>query len=110
MARRFRYLGRYQVTRVDPLSVDEWAKLSAEVSAVIFISFVILRFFLKFKSVYAKLTKDKTKDTRTLEDILIAYDNGNLRVPCVQVQCIGFDEDFFSALLAEKDARQSTVP
>lgn len=71
---------------------------------------MILRvFFLKFKSVYAKLTKDKTKDARTLEDILIAYDNGNLRVPCVQVQCIGFDEDFFTALLAERDA-QSTVP
>ena len=33
MDRRFRYLGRYQVTRVDPLSVDEWAMLSAEVSA-----------------------------------------------------------------------------
>lgn len=59
---------------------------------------------------YAKLTKDKTKDARTLEDILIAYDNGNLRVPCVQVQCIGFDDDFFSALLAERDARHSTVP
>ena len=67
-------------------------------------------FFLKFKSVYAKLTKDKTKDARTLEDILVAYDNGNLRVPCVQVQCIGFDEDFFTALLAERDAGQSTVP
>jgi len=92
MDRRFRYLGRYQVTRVDPLSVDEWAMFSAE-----------------FKSVYAKLTKDKTKDARTLEDILIAYDNGNLRVPCVQVQCIGFDEAFFSALLAERDA-QSMVP
>ena len=71
---------------------------------VIFISFLILVFFLKFKTVYAKLTKDKTKDARTLEDILIAYDNGNLRVPCVQVQCIGFDEEFFTALLAERDA------
>ena len=110
--RRFRYLGKYQVTRVDPLSVDEWAMLSAEVSTASdrhkFCNLTF--FFLKFKSVYAKLTKDKTKDARTLEDILIAYDNGNLRVPCVQVQCIGFDDDFFSALLAEKDARQSTVP
>lgn len=56
---------------------------------------------------YAKLTKDKTKDARTLEDILIAYDNGDLRVPCVQVQCIGFDEEFFTALL---DEMESTVP
>ena len=31
--RRFRYLGKYKVTRVDPLSVDEWALLSADVSA-----------------------------------------------------------------------------
>jgi hypothetical protein len=31
--RRFKYLGKYKVTRVDPLSVDEWAMLSADVSA-----------------------------------------------------------------------------
>ena len=54
---------------------------------------------------YAKLlTKDKTKDTRTLEDILTAwYDNGDLLVPCVQLQCIGFDDNFFTALLAQRD-------
>ena len=33
MDRRFRYLGRYQVTRVEPLSVDEWTMFSAEVNA-----------------------------------------------------------------------------
>ena len=65
--------------------------------------------FYQFKVVYAKLTKDKTKDTRTLEDILAAYDNGDLHVPCVQLQCIGFDDNFFTVLSAQRDA-QSTVP
>lgn len=90
--RRFRYLGKYRVTRVDPLGIDEWAMLSAE-----------------FKAVYAKLTKDKTKDARTLEDIITAYENGDLRVPCVQLQCVGFDEFFFTTLLGQKNA-ESMVP
>jgi len=59
--------------------------------------------------VYAKLTKDKAKDARTLESILTAYENGDLRVPCVQLQCIGFDDNFFTALLAQRDA-ESMVP
>lgn len=50
-SRRFRYLGTYRVTRVDPLIVDEWAMLSAEVSTeVIFISLVILRSFRSVQS------------------------------------------------------------
>ncbi|KAF8807520.1 hypothetical protein BYT27DRAFT_7189593 [Phlegmacium glaucopus] len=85
--RRFRYLGTYRVTRVDPLSIDEWGMLSAE-----------------FKVVYAKLTKDKLRDSRTLESILTAYESGDLRVPCVQLQCIGLDDNFFTALLAQRDA------
>ena len=99
--RRFRYLGKYKVTRVDPLSVDEWAMLTTEVSAEVICGLTIVLFF-QFKAVYAKLTKDKTKDARTLDDIVIAYENGDLRIPCVQLQCIGFDEDFFTALLTQR--------
>lgn len=104
-SRRFRYLGKYKVTRADPLSVDEWAMLSADVSAqqVIWILWSYHPFF-QFKSIYVKLTKDKTKDARTLEDIRAAYDSGDIRVPCVQLQCIGFDDNFFTALLSERDA------
>lgn len=106
--RRFRYLGKYKVTRVDPLSVDEWAMLSAEVSVEdIFTNLGILRsvffFFFQFKAVYAKLTMDKTNDTRTLEDVVTDYENGNLHVPCVQLQCIGFDDLFFKALLSQRN-------
>ena len=59
--RRFRYLGRYKVTRVDPLSVDEWAMLSADVSAAGLISFVILRFSFSSSLYMLSLRRIKPK-------------------------------------------------
>jgi hypothetical protein len=52
---------------------------------------------------YAKLTKDKTKDPQPLEDILDGYDRGDLSVPCVMLQCLGFDEQLFEALTSQRD-------
>ncbi|PPQ89385.1 hypothetical protein CVT25_002203 [Psilocybe cyanescens] len=89
--RTFRYLGKYKVTRVKPLSVDEWNTLSSDV-----------------KHMYAKLTSDKTGDVRPLEDIMLAYDKGTLSVPCVQLQFISFDDHIYSALLAhQNDIREN---
>ena len=53
------------------------------------------------KSTYAKTTKEKTKDTRSIEAILKAYDDGELLVPCVQLQCIGFDAELYQAMVTE---------
>jgi hypothetical protein len=62
MDRRFRYLGRYQVTRVDSLSVDEWAMLSAEASAASHLhKFVILRFFFSSNLCTLSLRRIKPK-------------------------------------------------
>ncbi|CAA7266556.1 unnamed protein product [Cyclocybe aegerita] len=85
--RKFRYLGRYRVTRVRSLTVDEWDTLSEDV-----------------KVMYAKLTKDKTRDLRSVEDITDAYNNGDLHVPCVQLQCMSFDEQLYAALISHRDS------
>ncbi|KAJ3538730.1 hypothetical protein NMY22_g5040 [Coprinellus aureogranulatus] len=82
--RRFRYLGKYKAFRVQPLTVQEWAGLPEHV-----------------KKTYAKTTKDKTKDIRSVEEILKAYDTGELSVPCVQLQCIDFDYELYKAMIAE---------
>ncbi|TFK30556.1 hypothetical protein FA15DRAFT_662534 [Coprinopsis marcescibilis] len=89
--RRFRYLGKYEAVRVSPLSVAEWNSLD-----------------LRVRSTYAKTTKEKTKDSRPSNAIIGAYDNGELRVPCVQLKCIGFDEELYSALVAEANASSPT--
>ncbi len=59
--------------------------------------------FVQSKMMYAKLTKDKTKDPRSLEEILDGYDRGDLNVPCVMLQCLGFDEQLFEALTSQRD-------
>lgn len=51
---------------------------------------------------YAKLTQDKAKDTRSLEEILGGYDRGDLSVPCVMLQCLGFDDQLFEALTSQR--------
>jgi hypothetical protein len=60
---------------------------------------------------YAKLTKDKVKDPRSLDDIIVAYHNGELSVPCVQLQYISFDDALYSALISQRPAaRTDTQP
>jgi len=50
---------------------------------------------------YAQTTQEKMKDNRSVEDIFKAYDNGELAVPCVQIQCVGFDNELYQAMVAE---------
>ncbi|KAJ2928897.1 hypothetical protein H1R20_g8267, partial [Candolleomyces eurysporus] len=92
--RRFRYLGKYQAKRVDSLSRNEWLSLPATM-----------------RTTYAKTTKEKTKDTRSVEAILKAYDDGELSVPCVQLQCIGFDAELYQAMVTEyaKNTMRTTI-
>ncbi|EDR15034.1 uncharacterized protein LACBIDRAFT_300769 [Laccaria bicolor S238N-H82] len=82
--RRFRYLGKYIAKRVEPLSPQEWKTLAIHV-----------------RCTYVQTTKAKTKDVRTLDAIMAAYDSGELLVPCVRLQCIGFDEQLFGALISK---------
>lgn len=58
---------------------------------------------------YAKLTKDKAKDPRSLDDIIVAYHNGELSVPCVQLQYVSFDDALFSTLISERPATRTNT-
>lgn len=48
----------------------------------------------------AKLFKDKENDSREADDILVAFDTGDLSIPCVQLQFVGFDQSLYNALLS----------
>jgi hypothetical protein len=50
----------------------------------------------------AKLFKDKENDPREADDILVALDTGELSIPCVQLQFVGFDQSLYSALSSMK--------
>ncbi|KAK0198466.1 hypothetical protein F5146DRAFT_92394 [Armillaria mellea] len=80
-ARRFRYLGRYTATHVEPLTVAEWNTLAPSV-----------------QSTYSETTKKKTKDNRPTEKIKSLYDEGALNVPCVLLKCVDFDDELSSSL------------
>jgi len=58
---------------------------------------------------YAKLTQDKAKDPRSLDDIIGAYHDGELSVPCVQLQYVSFDDALFSTLISQRPGQYSTV-
>ncbi|KIM48088.1 hypothetical protein M413DRAFT_439797 [Hebeloma cylindrosporum] len=90
--RIFRYLGKYRVHRVKHLTVEEWGSLSTDV-----------------KCMYAKLTKDKAKDPRSLDDIIAAYHNGELFVPCVQLQYVSFDDALFATLISQRPATRTNT-
>lgn len=49
---------------------------------------------------YSKSTKSKTpNDRRTLQQIHYAYEIGELSIPCIQLRCIGFDKELYSAIM-----------
>lgn len=54
---------------------------------------------MQVRTTYAKTTISKTKDSRPLEAVLKAYDEGQLSVPCVRLRCLGFDQELYKALV-----------
>ncbi|KAF9044818.1 hypothetical protein BDZ89DRAFT_1058912 [Hymenopellis radicata] len=87
-AGRFQYLGEYIAQRVDALTLDEWNTLSPEM-----------------KEPYCETTFNKSKGLGSAKEIRAKYDSGQLRVPCVRLQCVGF-EDYVQETLA-KTCRKS---
>ena len=53
---------------------------------------------------YAKLTKDKTKDSRSADEIAEAYNRGDFNVPCVMLQCLSFDDQLYKKLMLQRDS------
>ena len=52
---------------------------------------------------YARLTKEKTKDDRPPEEILDSYNCGDVNVPCVMLQHLNFDAQLFETLISQRD-------
>ncbi len=57
------------------------------------------------KEPYCETTFNKSKDLGSAKEIRAKYDSGQLRVPCVRLQCVGF-EDYVQETLA-KTCRKS---
>jgi hypothetical protein len=55
---------------------------------------------------YARLTKEKTKDSHSAEEILESYNRDDVSVPCVMLQHLSFDEQLFDTLISQQDAER----
>lgn len=49
---------------------------------------------------YAETTQRKNKDSRSVYAIRQAYNKGELRVPCVKLNCLDFNENLYCRLKA----------
>jgi len=55
---------------------------------------------LQFKKKYSETTVDRTINSlRTVAQTWAAYDSGVLRVPCVQLVCVGFNRELYMDLV-----------
>ncbi|KAI0673479.1 hypothetical protein C8Q78DRAFT_627832 [Trametes maxima] len=82
------YCGWYHVLRVEPLTKDEWETLPAKV-----------------KSTYSETTmsKEKNRELKSAQNVLRMYNSGELRAPCVRLQCVKFDTEFYHELVRAND-------
>ncbi|KAI9058841.1 hypothetical protein FKP32DRAFT_1549455, partial [Trametes sanguinea] len=86
--KHFLYCGWYHVLRVEPLTKEEWGTLPPKV-----------------QSTYAATTvnKEKSKRFTSQQTVLAMYNSGELRAPCVRLQCVGFDTAFYQELVRAND-------
>ncbi|KAI0331928.1 hypothetical protein GY45DRAFT_1299868 [Cubamyces sp. BRFM 1775] len=86
--KHFVYCGWYLVLRVEPLTKDEWSTLP-----------------LKVQGTYSETTvnKEHSKELRSAEQVLGMYNAGTLRAPCVRLQCVAFDTEFYQKLVRAND-------
>jgi len=85
------YLGLYAAWRVNALTVEEWHTLSHDV-----------------KTTYSKTTKEKNNSPQSVNQIMADYNAGTLHVPCVQLICVGYDEELCLALLERSRVSATT--
>ncbi|KIY72846.1 hypothetical protein CYLTODRAFT_486079 [Cylindrobasidium torrendii FP15055 ss-10] len=79
------YMGRYKVVRVPGLSVEEWKDMPST---------------FKRRYVQTTIERDNTHSlSKKKETVEAMYDSGELFVPCIRLQCVGFDEVFHKLLV-----------
>ncbi|KAI0361242.1 hypothetical protein OH77DRAFT_1443459 [Trametes cingulata] len=86
------YCGWYHITRVEPLTKEEWATLPAQV-----------------RTIYAKATvrEESLHEGNGPQNVLGMYDSGERRAPCVRLQCVKFDTAFYQELVRANDELHS---
>lgn len=114
----WQYYGHYDVFRDpnDDLTVAEWSTLTEEVGCQItipYITYTHILCILQFRSGYAACTLSKRMGNAKCDDfrkqepsrykaevekITADYDAGKLRVPCVILKCVKFDEELVASL------------
>ncbi|OCH95775.1 hypothetical protein OBBRIDRAFT_719775 [Obba rivulosa] len=82
------YAGLYSCVRVEPLTKEEWFILPEHV-----------------KTTYVETTRDKEKrlNPGPTSKVRAEYDTGERRAPCVMLQCIEFNPEFYNELVAAND-------
>lgn len=55
---------------------------------------------IQIRETYSETTNIKTGLRRTVKDIHADYDAGRLHVPCVLLECVGFNKELYAALAA----------
>ena len=106
----FVYYGFYHVQRVEPLTKEEWRQLPGQVRVLsyhhtktVFSRLVAhgTQLAHQMKMVYADLAlqKDKSDGVASLQDAFAQHKSGKLRVPCIRLQCVEFDEAFHAKLV-----------
>ncbi|KAI0639748.1 hypothetical protein C8Q77DRAFT_84355 [Trametes polyzona] len=93
--KHFLYCGWYHVVRVEALSKEEWGTLPPKV-----------------KRTYSETTMNKEKSSaiRSADQALAMYDSGELRAPCVRLQCVQFDTAFYQELVRANEQFFSSRP
>ncbi|EIW64423.1 uncharacterized protein TRAVEDRAFT_158665 [Trametes versicolor FP-101664 SS1] len=86
--KHFLYCGWYHVLRVEPLTKEEWETLPPKV-----------------KQTYSETTvsKEKSAELKSVQQVLRMYNEGVLRAPCVRLQCVEFDTAFYQELARAND-------
>ncbi|KAJ7293699.1 hypothetical protein C8J57DRAFT_1269697, partial [Mycena rebaudengoi] len=85
-----KYLGLYEVVRVQPLTPAEWGTLSPSVQG-------------KYVAITAtKGTFEGPRPQMSPSQIQAAYDSGALSVPCVRLRCVGFNKKLYTGLLSPR--------
>ncbi|CDO76625.1 hypothetical protein BN946_scf184868.g39 [Trametes cinnabarina] len=112
--KHFVYCGWYHVLRVERLTQDEWTTLPPKVRTNVCSGLLSVlhadadspnSLATQVQTTYSQTTvnKEKSNDFKSAQHVLAMYNAGELRAPCVRLQCVGFDTAFYQELVRAND-------
>ncbi|KAH7104818.1 hypothetical protein BKA62DRAFT_690742 [Auriculariales sp. MPI-PUGE-AT-0066] len=107
----FLYFGTYACWREDDLLADEFTNIDWHVTDGLSAPRA-QRESDQLRKEYCKWTSEKgnldNRNIGTIEDALAKYKSGDIRVPCIRLQCVGFNQQLFNFLYSEHTQRSGT--